>query len=250
MAGIEYKRRKISEAKTEVPQLQEFRKRIIGPAAELLNLMANILSKPPFNYTGTDLSNNTIFAFALAAMRGDGALEFIVGDEIISLNISEKKLGNFAGLLSQLREWSEAADSGEAAEAAEASNPPQTKARNTPSASMNVERPALPPIAPALTDEERELVQSLGNEVQPEVSEVRDQAPDEVSAPASEVAADDAGDSKSQLHVEMDEAEEPVVASQEQPALDGNEGKEVPAQTKPKRAIPDFHARMRDGDKS
>jgi len=262
MAGIEFTRRKLSEAKNEVPQLQEFRRRFIGPAAELLNLMASILSKPPFNYTGTDVNNNIVHALVLAAMRGDGLLEFIVDDEIISLDISQQKLGNFAGLLSQLRDWNGGSDVASPEGKASEGNAATVERRATPEESAkaqqewahllsnNADTPAPAPIAPELTDEDRALMQSVVSAAQPEPGQAQEQANEEAVQPEVAPSAEDDGDSKNQLHMELEEATGSDAISGEQPALESTEGSETPAQTKQKRAIPDFHARMRNGEKS
>lgn len=237
MAGIEYKKRKVTEATVEVPRNQDFRRRFVGDIGELLNVMCELLEKAPFSHKGSAPQHVLLGALIQAAMK-HGSLDFVVDDEVYEIDISEKKLGNLAGLLMRAREWN--ADAGQA--------PAPEKPEEQPVAEAPV-APQATPVESTLSQEERDVIASY-TDAEPVADQPVDAQEDQPAATMEAKAEDDEGDSKNQLHMALDdEAEEPAPAPVEVPVVPEAEVVEQPAQEKPKRAIPDFRAQMRKGEK-
>lgn len=237
MAGIEYKKRKVTEATVEVPRNQDFRRRFVGDIGELLNVMCELLEKDPFNQKGSAPQHVVLGAFIQAAMK-HGSLEIVVNDEVYEIDISEKKLGNLAGLLMRAREWN--ADAGQA--------PASDKPEDQPVAEAPV-APQATPVESKLSQEEQDAIASYAD-AEPVVDLPVDAQEEQPAAPIEAHAEEDEGDSKNQMRMELgDEAEEPAPAPVEVPVVQEAEVVEQPVQEKPKRAIPDFRAQMRKGEK-
>lgn len=236
MAGMKFTTKEVTEATLEVPQNRIFRRRFMGDQADLLNNFCDAIEA---NF-GVKSQPQTVLLDALfrAAMRA-GSLELYVDGKLQVIDISEASYGNVLGLLRETQSWSSSKHGAEGSSSAAPDSQPQSQSEVESAAGKQA-----PSLIPEFTAQEMQL---LASQTQPGVVIEEPAAPSEAGQ-AEQPESDEEGDAKSQLPMQLDEANDssPVAEAVHEP--DASQSAPVatpdakPARVKP--AKPDFNAAM------